>query len=82
MYETLRGEAHFETTESNVSVDGTMDRFGHVFWAVTLRSPRSGEIWPELKFNINEDQTLLWNVAAKIEDLLEWLSERAETSRT
>jgi hypothetical protein len=76
MHETLRGEAHFGSTESNALVDGTMDRFGHVFWAVTLRSPRSGEVWPELKFNIQEDQTRLWNVAAKIEDMLEWLNSK------
>jgi hypothetical protein len=68
-----QGEAHFASTESNVLVDGTMDRFGHVFWSVTLRGPRSGEVWPELKFNIQEDQTLLWNVAAKIGDMFEAL---------
>lgn len=73
MNETLQGEAHFESTESNVVVDATMDRFGHVFWAVTLRSPHSGEILPELTFNIQEDQTMLWNVAAKIGDMFESL---------
>ena len=31
MHKTLQGEAHFESMESNVLVDGTMDRFGHVF---------------------------------------------------
>ena len=66
MHETLQGEAHFESMESNVLVDCTMDRFGHVFWAIILRSPRSAETWPELTCNIQEDQTLLWNVAAKI----------------
>jgi hypothetical protein len=59
--------------ESNVVVDGTMDRFGHVFWAIILRSPGGAETWPELTFNIQEDQTLLWNVAAKIGDMFEWL---------
>ena len=78
MYETLQGEAHFESMESNVLVDCTIDRFGHVFWTVTLRGPGSGEIWPELTFNIQEDQTLLWNVAAKIGDMFEWLAEKAD----
>jgi hypothetical protein len=50
-----------------------MDRFGHVFWAIILRSPRGEETWPELTFNIQDDQTLLWNVAAKIGDMFEWL---------
>jgi hypothetical protein len=75
MHETLQGEAHFESMDSKVSVDGTMDRFGHVFWAITLRSPRPAETWPELTFNIQEDQTLLWNVAAKIGDMFEWLGK-------
>ena len=57
-------------------VDCKIDRFGHVFWAISLRSPRGGKIWPELTFNIQEDQTLLWNVAAKIGDMLEWLAGR------
>jgi hypothetical protein len=48
-----------------------------VFWKIILRSdtgtlPAS----PEFTFRIEEDQTLLWNVAAKIEDMLEWLSEK------
>ncbi|MGC9993547.1 MAG: hypothetical protein ABSD52_14305 [Candidatus Cybelea sp.] len=73
MYKTLQGEAHFESMQSNVLVDCTMDRFGHVFWAINLRSPRGGETWPELTFNIQDDQTLLWNVGAKIGDMFEWL---------
>ena len=73
MHKTLQGEAHFGSTESNVLVDGTMDRFGHVFWSATLRSPRSGEVFSELKFSIQEDQTLLWNIAAKIGDMFEAL---------
>ncbi len=76
MHNTLQGEAHFESMESNVIVDCTMDRFGHVFWAITLRSPRTGEILPELTFSIQEDQTLLWNVAAKIGDMFEWFEEK------
>jgi hypothetical protein len=77
MYETLHGTAHFDSVESNVSVDATIDRLGHVFWKIILRSdtgtlPAS----PEFTFRIEEDQTLLWNVAAKIEDMLEWLSEK------
>jgi hypothetical protein len=74
MHETLQGAASFESTESNVVVDSTMDRFGHVFWEVVLCSPRSGETWPKLTFNIEEDQTRLWNVAAKIGNMLESLS--------
>lgn len=73
MHEKLQGEAQFESTESNVLVKSTMDRFGHVFWAMKLRHPRGGETWPELSFNIQEDQTMLWNVAAKIGDMFESL---------
>ena len=78
MYKTLQGEAHFESTEDDVSVDGTMDRFGHVFWRLTLSSPHghSADAWTRLTFSIEEDQTLLWNVSAKIEDMLEWLGTK------
>jgi hypothetical protein len=82
MYETLQGTARFESIEGNVIVDATIDRLGHVFWKITLHSHTGGEmISPELTFSIEEDQTLLWNVAAKIEDMLECLSEGAETPR-
>lgn len=64
MHETLEGGAHFESMESNVLVERTIDRFGHVFGAMILRISRGAETWAELTFNIQEDQTLLWNVAA------------------
>lgn len=69
MYETLNGSARFESVDSNVIIEGTMDRFGHVFWNITLRSPDGG--LHELRFLVEEDQTLLWNVHAKIDDMLE-----------
>jgi hypothetical protein len=80
MYETLRGTAEFWSIESNVIVDATIDRLGHVFWTIVLRSD-TGTVpaSPQLTFSTQEDQTLLWNVAAKIEDMLDWLSEQAET---
>ena len=78
MYETLRGTAQFASIEDHVTVDATIDRLGHVFWKIALSSHgHTAPTSPELTFSIEEDQTLLWNVAAKIEDMLEWLSEQA-----
>lgn len=68
MYDTLKGAAHFKSTESNVAIDASIDRFGHVFWAVLLRSGDADA--PELKFAIEQDQTLLFNVASKIDEML------------
>jgi hypothetical protein len=48
MYETLEGGAHFESMESNVLVERTIDRFGHVFGAMILRISRGAETWAEL----------------------------------
>lgn len=75
MYKTVQGDAGFESMEADVLVEGTMDRFGHVFWRLTLSSPhgRSADAWTKLTFNVEEDQALLWNMAEKIEDMLEWL---------
>lgn len=72
MHNRLQGEAHYESLEANVVVDGTMDRSGHVFWKVTLRSQKGDS--PVLTFDINEDQTMLWNIAATIGDMVESLS--------
>ena len=69
MYETLRGNARLSFTESNLRIDGSVDRLGHVTWKIVI----SGDgVWPPtLTFQIDEDQTLLWNVSAKIESLLD-----------
>jgi hypothetical protein len=70
MHDSLKGTASFCSTEHNVKIDAEIDRLGHVTWNVLLRSQDLG---PELRFSIEEDQTLLWNVAAKIEEMLESL---------
>ncbi len=76
MYETLQGTVSFRSIESNVVVDGTIDHRGHVFWEVSLKPNLAGDYFTELRFRIEEDQTSLWNVAAKIGDMLDWLSEQ------
>lgn len=78
MHETLHGSAHFQSIEGHVEIDSTIDHHGHVFWELVLRSRAPGETFPELTFRIEEDQTLLWNVAAKIDDMLEALHSAAD----
>ena len=68
MYDTLKGEAHFESMEGEVSVDATIDKFGHVFWTISLCPNLSRS--SELMFTIEQDQTLLLNVASKIDEML------------
>lgn len=70
MHEALQGMAHFESTESNVIVKATMDRFGHVFWEVTLSGAWQGESQPTLTFSIEDDQTSLAKIVKQIEGML------------
>ena len=71
MHKTLRGAAKLEFTEPEVRVHGEMiDRLGHVLWQIQLRHPLR---WSSstLSFEIPDDQTMLWNVVAKINILLD-----------
>lgn len=70
MYETLQGKIKFETLEANVALDGTIDHLGHVAWSVILRSKAPGEAFPELSFTLDADQTMLTDVAAKIDHMI------------
>ncbi len=70
MHETLKGKIQFETLEANVALDGTIDHLGHVAWSVVLRSKAPGEAFPELTFRIDEDQTMLRNLAVKIDHMI------------
>lgn len=70
IHETLRGTAALTFLEEGVRVRGEMiDARGHVLWRVELRHPL-GPDQTTLSFEINGDQTMLWNVVAKIDTLL------------
>jgi hypothetical protein len=70
MYATLQGTAELRFIDDSVSIDGDVNRYGHVHWRIRL-AHSYGENRSVLEFTIREDQTLLWNVAAKITTLLE-----------
>lgn len=73
MYDSMKGTAGFSSTEGNVEIEAQMDRLGHVTWNIVLQS---ADVGPKLAFSIEEDQMLLWNVAAKIDDMFEALATR------
>ena len=70
MYATLEGTAELRFIDDSVSIDGDVNRYGHVHWRIRLAHSH-GENRSVLEFTIREDQTMLWNVAAKITTLLE-----------
>ena len=70
MYETLRGAAVMTFMEEGLCVRGQMiDPYGHVLWRIELHHPLGDS--SKLSFEIGEDQTMLWNLVAKIDSLLE-----------
>ncbi|MGC1381286.1 MAG: DUF6228 family protein [Candidatus Baltobacteraceae bacterium] len=71
VHKALSGAASLTSTDRRLNVEASIDRLGHVVWKVALESTDHPS--PRLTFNIEQDQTFLLNVAAKIEGMLETL---------
>jgi hypothetical protein len=76
MHSALSGTATLQTPQNDLHIRGETNRYGHVLWRIELTYP---DLEPaRLTFEIREDQTMLWNVIAKAQRLLDVTKSRPE----